>query len=227
MSWQEELNKKLEKQRAGYQESVDNGDALGRIRSAGAVHGGKVSGGREFTKIWEEDPEFFKASCIQGGITQGNINKEQGLGIFSQTKEERQENARKANKSFWDNATPEEIEAKYKKSGKSISNAIQEKKANGTYIPPQSYKTQEQIDAAAKKMKATVLQKKIDAIQVLYDTIDNDGWFDLNQGLEYIQSYRTGSLSTARRMLYSWTESKIFFKSSADNKRFKKLKRAI
>ena len=44
MSWQEELNKKLEEQRAKYQEAINNGEAAVCKRSADAKNGGHATG---------------------------------------------------------------------------------------------------------------------------------------------------------------------------------------
>ena len=44
MNWIDEANKQLEEQRAKFQESLDNGDAAARKRSAAAVNGGKATG---------------------------------------------------------------------------------------------------------------------------------------------------------------------------------------
>jgi len=44
MNWIDEANKKLEEQRANFQESIDSGEAAARKRSASAKNGGYVTG---------------------------------------------------------------------------------------------------------------------------------------------------------------------------------------
>lgn len=46
MNWIDEANKKLEKQRADYQESLDSGEAAARKRSADAKNGGHATGNK-------------------------------------------------------------------------------------------------------------------------------------------------------------------------------------
>jgi hypothetical protein len=46
MSWIDEVNKKLEEQRAAYKESINSGDAGKRKRSADAKNGGTITGNK-------------------------------------------------------------------------------------------------------------------------------------------------------------------------------------
>ena len=63
MNWIDEANKKLEKQRADYQESIDSGEAAARNRSANASNAAK---------------SVSKKNRIKNGKTTGNIHIKSG-----------------------------------------------------------------------------------------------------------------------------------------------------
>jgi len=182
------------------------------------INGGEASGEMYkaiFMREWAEmNPDSALDASKRGGITQGNINKEQGIGIFGLTPEERSINAKKASDIYWDNATEEEIKEKYEKASESMKKVVEKK---GWWNPHQ-YKTPEQIRAGADKMIATVKNKKYKNLEELYNKINTFEWLSLEEAHAIITSYRTASLSTSRRMLYSWDIANLFFeKEHRDN----------
>lgn len=219
--WIDNINKKLEEQREAYKDSIESGETFIRHQSYAAKcadgKGGKVFaelyGGKYFTDWQKENPEEFKESSAQGGFTQGKINKEQGLGLFSQTKEEWSENASKNAKSFWENADEETIKNRNKKAGDSIKKTIAEKKQNGTWSRKKADISSELQKQMASNMVATKLNKRDQRIKDLYNAINTDEWFTLEYAITILSSYSENGASeaTTRRMIHGTDESKKYF----------------
>jgi hypothetical protein len=223
-NWINDINKKLEEQRQAFKESKESGETFKRhqkyANQCADGKGGRVVtdlyGPAAFLKEWmNSNPDEFKESSAKGGHTQGKINKEEGIGIFALTEEERIENAKLANKTFWDNATEEQIKSKYEKSGKGIANTIKLKKEQGIYIPPCTYIDDKTKKEMAAKMTATKLNKREMRIKALYDNIDTNDWFDLTYAISILSSYDTGGVSaaTTRRLIHSLPEASKYFES--------------
>lgn len=217
MSWIDDINKKLEEQRTAYKQSIESGETFIRhqkyANKCADGKGGKVSaelyGGKFFTEWQNNNPEEFKEAAARGGHTQGTINAELGLGFFSASSEERSEFAKIGNKAFWDNATPEQIEAKYKKHSKSMKKFIAE---NG-YWNPHQYITPELQKQMAANMSKTKLKKREQRIKDLYDTIDTNDWFNLEYATTILASISNKGVSesTTRRMIHGWNEASKYF----------------
>jgi len=167
---------------------------------------------RELPGLSHEELEKLtdgKLGMVVGGQTQGNINKENGIGIFGLNAEERAANAKIGNRSFWDNATPEEIKAKYEKSSKSIKQFIEE---NG-YWYPHEHITPESKEIGIKNMIEGKLKNKELRIKELYDNIETNEWFTIEFATSVLSSYskQGATKSTTRRMIHYWKEATKYY----------------
>ena len=152
------------------------------------------------------NPEEFIESAARGGFTQGKINKEQGLGICGLSDEERSINAKKGNKAFWDNATPEKIEAKYNKASNSMKKFIEE---NG-YWRPVDYITPEKRKSMMENTQKTLKKKHIQKIKDFSEMCPYK-WMTVDELHKLMLTIRECTKSTTRRVIYHYKESKEFF----------------
>lgn len=213
--WIKKMNDDLERRRQEqkqYKEENPNWKLSAAAKAGGAL-GGKIGGGKRFKKMWDEDPNQFKESATKGGITQGNINKENGIGLFGQTKEEWSMNAVINAKSFWINSSEEKLKARNEKAGNSIKKSIQEKKQNGTWNPKKAVWTEEMKKEAIDKRSKTRLSQKETRIKELYDAIDTTEWFTIEYATEILLtiSKNGASQSTTRRMIHGWKEASKYY----------------
>jgi hypothetical protein len=143
---------------------------------------GKLNGGKAFKKMWNENPDQFKESSIKGGITQGNINKEEKKGIFGQTKEQWSVNASIRSKNFWKTSSKEKLKNRADKCSASMKEVIEE---NGWWNPHQ-YITPELQKQMTLKQIETKLNQREERIKELYDVIESNDWFNIELSLIHI-----------------------------------------
>lgn len=198
-----------------------------QMAERGATKGGIATnekyGNAAFLLEWAaNNPEEFIEAASRGGFTQGNINKEQGLGIFGLSKEERSTNGALANKAFWDNATPEEIDAKYNKASESMKKFIEE---NG-YWNPVDHITPEKRISMIENTKKTKKKNHIQKIKDFSELCPYE-WMTIDKYHEIMLTVRECSKSTTRRVIYHFDESKEFFNRKKINKEwyYRKIKK--
>lgn len=162
----------------------------------------------KFFKEWEaKNPEQADESRKRGALTKCYNDMANGTGLFSMTKEERSVAGTSGNKSFWNNATQEEIKAKYDKASKSMKKVVEER---GWWNPHECITEELRLDMT-NKMKKTKKNQKVKKLEELYNRVDHHNWMTMEEAHEIILRYRTASVSTSRRMFYSWEEAKQFF----------------
>jgi hypothetical protein len=225
MSWQEELNKKLEAQREAYKQSIESGEVTKRKQAyvqkarsiAGAAaadgKGGKVSAERyngKFLTDWaKENPEEFKKNASIGGTIGASVNKENGTGMYGWTDEQKSINGSKNSKVFWETASDEEKQARADKCSDSMKEVVEEK---GWWNPHQYITPELQKEMTAKQV-ATKLNQREERIKELYDAIDTTEWFTVEYATEILStiSKNGASQSTARRMIHGWKEANQYY----------------
>lgn len=161
--------------------------------------------GLDYSKL--DQLNNHKLGAIQGGYTQGAINRDEKKGFCSLSPEERVKNAKLGASSYWENATEEEIKTKYEKSSNSMKKHIEE---NG-YWRPVDYITPEKRDSMMKNTQKTRKKNHVKRIEEFYNMLPND-WFTLEEAHEVLLTIRNCSKSTTRRMIFGFKESKDFFK---------------
>ena len=81
MSWIDDINKKLEEQRASFKEARESGETFRRKQAYGGIFGAeKAFNDDQRRESWNKfvESDKFKPACSKGGKTQGNRSVESG-----------------------------------------------------------------------------------------------------------------------------------------------------